>query len=83
VIIAALILGIGYQVWLSSQPQFPLDLNSAPEKHLIKIAGVDEALAKKIIAGRPYKRKDELVHKHILNEVQYEQIKDKIVARHN
>jgi DNA uptake protein ComE-like DNA-binding protein len=38
-----------------------LDLNSATLDKLKAIKGLDEAQAKKIIAGRPYKRRSELV----------------------
>lgn len=79
--IVALVIGVGYQLWLSTQPSFPLDLNSATEKHLMQLPGIDEATAQKIVAGRPYKRKDELVHKKILEPAQYEQIKEQIIAK--
>lgn len=81
VIFVALAISLGYQLWQLSQPSFPLDLNSAAEKHLTKLEGIDEATAQKIIAGRPYKRKDELVRRKILEEAQYEQIKEQIIAR--
>lgn len=80
--IVALVIGLGYQLWQLTQPTFPLDLNSATEKHLTQLPGMDEAIAQKIIAGRPYKRKDELVHKKILEQAQYERIKEQIIARH-
>jgi hypothetical protein len=80
-IFVALAFSLGYQLWQMTQPAFPLDLNSATEKHLSKLPGIDEATAQKIIAGRPYKRKDELVRKKILEEAQYEQIKEQIIAR--
>jgi DNA uptake protein ComE-like DNA-binding protein len=79
--IVALVLVIGYQLWQLTQPTFPLDLNSATEKHLMKLPGIDGAAAQKIIAGRSYKRKDDLVHKKILEHAQYEQIKEQIIAK--
>ncbi len=77
----ALVLGIGYQLWQWTQPVYPLDLNRVAEKHLLALPGIDEVLAQKIIAGRPYKRKDELVHRQILDQAQYERIKEQIIAR--
>jgi len=80
--VVALVIGLGYQLWQLTQPTFPLNLNSATEKHLTQLPGIDAAIAQKIIAGRPYKRKDDLVHKKILEQAQYEQIKELIIARH-
>jgi DNA uptake protein ComE-like DNA-binding protein len=37
-----------------------VDLNAASEKELESIKGVGPAIAKKIVAGRPYKSVDEL-----------------------
>lgn len=79
--ILALVIGVGYQLWLLTQPTYPLDLNSATEKHLMLLPGMDEATVQKIIAGRPYKRKDELVHKKILEPAQYDQIKEQVIAK--
>ena len=42
-------------------PQDPLDLNTVTEKELQSIKGVGPALAKRIIAGRPYKAVDDLL----------------------
>jgi competence protein ComEA len=57
-----------------------LDLNSAPKTDLIKLAGIGEAYAEKIIKGRPYARKDELVSKKIITKKMYDAIKESIVA---
>jgi competence protein ComEA len=59
-----------------------LDLNTATETQLIALPGVGEAYAKKIVAGRPYKRKDELVDRKIVPESAYKQFSDKVIAKH-
>ena len=58
-----------------------IDVNSATEAELRTIPGIGEAYAKKIIAGRPYKGKDELVQKKVLPKAVYDKVKDQIVAK--
>ena len=65
----------------STEKKTPIDINSASEDELKSIKGVGDAYAKKIIDGRPYKRKDELVKKKIVPEKTYDQIKDQIIAK--
>jgi len=58
-----------------------IDINSATEKELDALPGIGEARAKAIIKGRPYKGKDDLVHKKIIPQATYDGIKDKIIAK--
>ena len=58
-----------------------LDINSATSDQLEVLPGVGKAYSAKIIAGRPYKGKDELVSKSIVPQKTYDGIKDKIIAK--
>jgi competence protein ComEA len=62
-------------------PKEKVDINSAPAAELQKLPGIGEALSKKIVENRPYKRKDELVKKKVIPAPTYEKIKDHVIAK--
>jgi competence protein ComEA len=59
-----------------------IDINTATVDELKAFPGIGDAYAKRIIDGRPYTAKNQLLTRGILPEATYNKIKDQIIATH-
>lgn len=62
-------------------PSHIVDINSASKEELMKLPGIGDVTADKIIAGRPYKSKMDLEKKKIVNATTYQHVHTMIIAK--
>jgi competence protein ComEA len=65
----------------TSKKAAQIDINSASKQELMTLPGVGDATAQKIIDGRPYRGKNELVQKKIITQDTYSKISGQIIAK--
>jgi DNA uptake protein ComE-like DNA-binding protein len=58
-----------------------IDLNSADKAELLKLPGVGEVTAEKIIKARPFSNKSQLVSKGIVGQKVYSKISGMVIAK--
>lgn len=62
------------------RPSVRVNVNVASSRQLQRLPGLSETDVEKVIQGRPYKQKDELVTREIITEGTYHKIKDLIIV---
>jgi DNA uptake protein ComE-like DNA-binding protein len=78
IVLMAMVLAVTSAALAQAKKQ--VDINSASEEEIVAV-GIEKAAAKKIIEARPYRNKTELVSRQLLTKVQYEKLKDFLIAR--
>lgn len=64
----------------AATPDNKLDINTATIDQLKAFPGIGDAYSKRIVEGRPYTAKNQLVSRGVLPEGVYNKIKDSIIA---
>ena len=89
IVVLALVWTVALGAQVKEMPRTPVkpineprivDINSAPEVDIASI-GIERTVAKRIVEGRPYRSKRDLVTRQLLTKEQYEKLKNSIVAK--
>ena len=90
IVLFALVATVAFGAQVKEMPRTPVksinqssstvDINTAAEADIVSV-GIDRATAKKIIEGRPWRSKSDLVTKQLLTKEQYEKFKNSLIAK--
>jgi competence protein ComEA len=67
----------------STSPSQKIDINSATKDQLDALPGIGSAYSQKIVDGRPYNSKRDLLTRKLVPQSTYDGIQDKIIAHHS
>lgn len=71
----------GDKAWVPADTRSLVDINSARKAQLAKLPGMNDELAAKVIAGRPYGSKMHLVTRQVLPPEVFDAVRGHVVAR--
>ena len=89
IVVLALVWTVALGAQVKEMPRTPIkpinapkavDINTAAEADIIAV-GIAGPVARKIVEGRPYRNKRDLVTRQLLTQEQYEKFKDLLVAK--
>jgi competence protein ComEA len=66
----------------TKKPAAPkVELNTATKEQLMALPGVNESLADRIIAARPFKAKNDLVSKNLVTKAEFEKLSAHVMVK--
>ena len=89
IVVLALVWTVALGAQIKEMPRTPVrsinvpkvvDINTAAENDIAAV-GIERTVAKKIVEGRPYRNKRDLITRQLLTKEQYEKVKTFIVAK--
>lgn len=89
IVVLALVWTVAVSAQVKEMPRTPIrpinvpkvvDINTATEADIAAV-GIEKAAAKKIVEGRPWRNKHDLVTHQLLTKEQYEKVKESIIAK--
>jgi competence protein ComEA len=64
-------------------PEARVDINHASIEELLKVPGMTQSWAARIVRYRPYRTKQDLFEKGVVSSAVYDRIKDFVIAHHD